>query len=54
MKLLLLRCEFCYAAFVLMTGEKEKAASLEKQPCRVCRKSSPKLIGEIDVSPKSA
>lgn len=51
MKVLLLCCEQCHAAFVLKTGEEKK---LETMLCTVCRKSSPKLVGEIEVFPKSS
>ena len=36
MKVILLRCENCYAAFVLKTGEEKKVDS-GTTPCKVCR-----------------
>jgi hypothetical protein len=52
MKVFLLRCEKCYAAFVLKTGEEKKIDS-GVTACKVCRQGAVHLIGEVEVSPKN-
>jgi hypothetical protein len=53
MKVLLLRCETCYAAFVLKTGEEKKIDLGGTTACKVCRKGTVHLVGEVEVSQKN-
>jgi hypothetical protein len=53
MKVLLLRCENCYSAFVLKTGEEKKIDLGGTTACKVCRQGTVHLIGEVEVLPKN-